>query len=89
MTPAGLAVIERAKADGSWTFLDDVEDLVVPADLADALRARGAEEQIRGVDPGRRKQLLYWIKSAKRPQTRSDRIARTVAGASEGRSALE
>src|SRR6476469_11269592 len=27
MSPAGLAVIDAAKADGSWTLLDDVEDL--------------------------------------------------------------
>jgi uncharacterized protein YdeI (YjbR/CyaY-like superfamily) len=36
MMPAGLAVIEQAKANGGWTALDDVEDLVVPPDLAAA-----------------------------------------------------
>jgi len=36
MTPAGQAVIDAAKADGSWTLLDDVENLVVPPDLAEA-----------------------------------------------------
>ncbi len=39
MTPAGLAVIDAAKADGSWTLLAAVEDLVVPDDLAAALSA--------------------------------------------------
>jgi len=39
MAPAGLAVVEAAKADGSWTSLDDVEALVVPDDLAAALSA--------------------------------------------------
>ena len=38
MSVAGLARIERAKKDGSWTIADEVEDLVIPADLADALR---------------------------------------------------
>lgn len=89
MTPAGLAVIERAKADGSWTFLDDVEDLVVPDDLTTALEAAGAQAQFAGLTVGRRKQLLYWIKSAKREATRNDRIARTVSAAEQGRSALE
>jgi uncharacterized protein YdeI (YjbR/CyaY-like superfamily) len=28
--PAGLAVVEAAQADGSWTLLDAVEDLIVP-----------------------------------------------------------
>lgn len=37
MTPAGRRVIDAAKADGSWTMLDDAEDLVVPDDLASAL----------------------------------------------------
>ena len=30
--------------------------------------------------------VLYWIKSAKRPQTRADRIAKIVAAAADGRS---
>ena len=33
MSEAGLAVIERAKQDGTWTFLDDVEALIIPEDL--------------------------------------------------------
>ncbi len=89
MTPAGRAVIERAQTDGSWTFLDDIEDLIVPDDLAEALLAAGAGDQFEALTAGRRKQLLFWIKSAKREATRSDRIERTVAGALEGRSALD
>ena len=38
MLPAGLAAIEEAKQNGSWTLLDDVENLVVPDDLADGPR---------------------------------------------------
>ena len=46
MTPAGAAVIAAAKADGSWSLLDDVEDLVVPDDLAAAFdRHAGSREQ--------------------------------------------
>ena len=33
LAPAGVAVIDAAKADGSWSALDAVEDLVVPDDL--------------------------------------------------------
>jgi uncharacterized protein YdeI (YjbR/CyaY-like superfamily) len=39
MHAAGLAVISAAQADGSWSFLDDVERLEVPDDLAAALAA--------------------------------------------------
>ncbi|MGK2850902.1 MAG: YdeI/OmpD-associated family protein [Candidatus Limnocylindrales bacterium] len=40
MLPAGLAAIEEAKRRGTWSLLDDVEDLVVPQDLTAALAAR-------------------------------------------------
>ncbi len=37
MTARGLAVIEAAKADGSWSKLDASHALDVPKDLGDAL----------------------------------------------------
>jgi hypothetical protein len=40
MTGAGRAAVDAAKADGSWSILDAVEALVVPADLAAALDER-------------------------------------------------
>lgn len=51
--------------------------------------AAGAASAFESLTAGRRKQLLYWIKSAKREPTRTDRIAKTVAAAREGRSALD
>ena len=36
MMPAGLAAVGEAKRRGTWTMLDEVEDLVVPDDLAAA-----------------------------------------------------
>jgi uncharacterized protein YdeI (YjbR/CyaY-like superfamily) len=88
MTPAGLRAIERAEADGSWTLLDDVDALVVPPDLASALA--GDEQARRHFDafpPSAKKAALYWIKTAKRPETRQRRIAETVRLASENRRA--
>lgn len=86
MTPAGMAVIEAAKADGSWEAIDDVEDMTVPDDLAAAL----AEDPLAlafwdALPPGQRKLSLYWINGAKRPETRAKRIAETVRAAREGR----
>jgi uncharacterized protein YdeI (YjbR/CyaY-like superfamily) len=79
MTEAGLRAIETAKANGSWSILDDVDALVVPDDLRSAL---AADEQARGhfeaFPPSAKKQILYWIKSAKRPETRERRIAEAV-----------
>ena len=86
MCPAGLAAVEAAKADGSWTSIDDVEDLLVPANLASALAEN--PEALRFWDElpaGQRKMSLQWIGSAKRPETRAMRIAETVRAASEAR----
>lgn len=86
MTEAGLAAIERAKANGSWTTLDDVEALVVPADLAVALcDVPGAAEGFEALSESSRKMALYWIAEAKRPETRAGRIEQTVAAAAQGR----
>ncbi|WP_062465536.1 YdeI/OmpD-associated family protein [Demequina maris] len=83
--PAGAAVIAAAKADGSWTLLDDVEDLIVPADLAEALAARpGAREHWDAFPPSARKQMLAHVALAKRPATREARIAAIADAAARG-----
>jgi uncharacterized protein YdeI (YjbR/CyaY-like superfamily) len=84
MRPAGLAKIEAAKADGSWTALDAFEDLTVPDDLAEALDASPpAREHFDAFPPGARRQILYWIAQARRPETRAKRIAQTADLAAE------
>jgi uncharacterized protein YdeI (YjbR/CyaY-like superfamily) len=86
MAPAGLASVRSAMADGSWTSLDDVEDLVVPRDLADALAARPeAETFFSALGPSPRKLALHRVASAKRQETRARRIAETVEDAAAGR----
>jgi len=82
MAPAGIAAIERAKANGSWEVLDSAERLVVPADLAAALDARPpAAANFAGFPPSARKQVLAWVALAMRPETRADRIRRVVDAA--------
>jgi uncharacterized protein YdeI (YjbR/CyaY-like superfamily) len=77
MRPAGLAVIEAAKADGSWTFLDDIEALIEPADLKEALE--GLRPRWEARPPSFRKQALFQLKSAKRPATRAKRLQKLLA----------
>jgi uncharacterized protein YdeI (YjbR/CyaY-like superfamily) len=85
MLPAGQAVVDRARADGSWTLLDAVEDLIVPNDLAAALaRDPRAREHWDGFTPSARKQILWWIAQAKRSATRAVRVEQTVRLASRG-----
>lgn len=89
MMPAGLARIEAAKTDGSWTLLDDIEAMVVPDDLESALRADAeARAGWERFTPSVKKPLLQWIAFAKRPETRAKRVAETVAGAREGRNPI-
>jgi uncharacterized protein YdeI (YjbR/CyaY-like superfamily) len=83
MMPAGEAKIAVAKANGMWSFLDDVERLEVPDDLSQALDAAGRavwDSFPRSVKRG----TLEWIKMAKTPPTRAARIAETATSALAG-----
>jgi uncharacterized protein YdeI (YjbR/CyaY-like superfamily) len=82
MAPAGLAAIERAKANGSWELLDAAESGAVPDDLVAALAASlTATERWDGYAPSTRKMLVAWVTGAKRPETRASRIAQIVEAA--------
>jgi uncharacterized protein YdeI (YjbR/CyaY-like superfamily) len=86
--PAGLAKIEQAKADGSWSSLDAIEELRVPSDLIEALAAYPPTEQYFMAFPRSvKRSLLEWIHTAKKPATRGARIAETARLASENRRA--
>jgi uncharacterized protein YdeI (YjbR/CyaY-like superfamily) len=74
-----LEKIEAAKVDSSWTVLDTVEDLQIPADLEAALSALpAARENFTAFSSSAKKQILWWIESARRPETRVRRIEETV-----------
>ena len=82
MAPAGLAAIERAKANGSWTMLDSVERLEVPEDLVAALAAHPpAAANFAAFPPGARKLALTWIAQALRPETRTARVQASAEAA--------
>lgn len=78
MQPSGFAKVAEAKKDGSWTLLDSVEALEVPADLRRALAAAGVTKAFAALTPGVRKQHLYQLVTAKRSETRTKRIAAIV-----------
>jgi uncharacterized protein YdeI (YjbR/CyaY-like superfamily) len=79
MTPAGLAKIEAAQADGSWALLDSVDRLEVPADLATAFDDYpDARAHFDAFPRSARHMILGWIATAKRPETRAKRIAETA-----------
>ena len=81
-------MIDAAKADGTWTLLDEVEDLIVPPDLDAAFsRHPGSRATWDAFPVSPRKQMLTWIVTAKRPETRASRIDQVAAAAAEGKRA--
>jgi uncharacterized protein YdeI (YjbR/CyaY-like superfamily) len=79
MAPAGIAAVERAKADGSWTSLDAIEQGIIPDDLGTALAAvRGAAANFDAFPKSARRAILAWIAAAKRPETRAARVRETA-----------
>ena len=89
MAPAGLAAIERAKANGSWSLLDDVENLVIPDDLARSLADHPpAAANFSGFPKSARQAILAWVAQAKRSDTRAQRILATATLAARNQRAF-
>jgi uncharacterized protein YdeI (YjbR/CyaY-like superfamily) len=77
--PPGLAKVDAAKANGMWEFLDDVEALISPPDLIDALeRYPNAKAHFDAFPRSPKRGILEWIKQAKKPETRAKRIEETA-----------
>ena len=86
MQPAGLAEVERAKADGRWEAAYDAPSTAtVPDDLRAALdRDRAASELFERLDSQNRYAILHRLQDAKKPETRARRIEKFVAMLSRG-----
>lgn len=83
MTKAGLEKIEVAKKDGSWESLDKIyapaDQLQIPEELQKAFtKNKKAKNNFENFAIFTRRQFLYWINSAKRPETRVARIKQAI-----------
>jgi uncharacterized protein YdeI (YjbR/CyaY-like superfamily) len=80
MQPAGLAEMERAKADGRWgAAYDGQRTSAVPDDLAAALAGNAvAGEFFATLDSANRYAILHRLQTAKKPETRARRLAQFV-----------
>lgn len=88
MLPAGQAVVDTARADGSWNALDSVEDLIEPVALRRALDANpDARINWDAFPRSVRRGILEWIGNARTETTRDKRIAHTVTEGAQGRRA--
>lgn len=76
MTQSGLAKIYEAKESGQWRAALQREQVdLIPEDLERALNQvdDGVDAYI-ALPDSRKKQLIYWLQSAKREETRKRRI---------------
>ncbi len=80
MKPSGLAAFESIKRNPQ--LISDIkpeQDIVIPVDLMEALRKNEAASiNFKNFPPSSRKLYLLWLDAAKRPETRSTRIAKIV-----------
>jgi uncharacterized protein YdeI (YjbR/CyaY-like superfamily) len=84
MTEAGFECIEKAKQNGSWTILDNVEALIIPKDLEEEFSSKtGSKDFFLSLSKSVRKSILQWIVLAKQPETRQKRISEMAEMASQ------
>jgi uncharacterized protein YdeI (YjbR/CyaY-like superfamily) len=84
MTEAGFECIEKAKQNGSWTILDNVEALIIPKDLEGEFSSKtGSKDFFLSLSKSVRKSILQWIVLAKQPETRRKRISEMAEMASQ------
>ena len=81
MRPAGLAEVERAKADGRWEAAYEGQKRIgVPDDLQRELDARPeAKAFFAQLNSQNRYAILYRLQDAKKLETRTRRLAKFVA----------
>lgn len=84
MTKAGFESIETAKENGSWTILDEVEELIIPADLeAKFIDKPNLKDYFLSLSKSAKKLLLTQLLFAKTTQTRQKRIAEIIEQAEQ------
>jgi uncharacterized protein YdeI (YjbR/CyaY-like superfamily) len=79
MHESGQAMIDLAKKTGTWTALDEVENLTLPTDLQQALDANPtAKGYFEAFPRSVKRGILEWLFNAKQAQTRQKRIEEIV-----------
>jgi uncharacterized protein YdeI (YjbR/CyaY-like superfamily) len=80
MTEHGQALIDLAKATGTWQAVRDAHSSVIPPDLQELLEHnQAAQRNFRNFPPSSKRLILEWITKAKRPETRQRRISQAVS----------
>lgn len=79
MRESGIEMVQLAKKTGTWDFLEDVENLLIPNDLSEELeKYPKAKQYFERFPPSSKRGILEWIKMAKTEKTRKKRIETTA-----------
>jgi uncharacterized protein YdeI (YjbR/CyaY-like superfamily) len=82
---SGFNAVETSKKAGLWNFMDDVDNLIIPNDLQEALAINNeAKLFFDAINASSKRFVLRWIKLAKTDKTRVSRIEQIVQLSSQG-----
>lgn len=85
MHESGLQSIALSKQQGLWDFMDDVDQLIIPDDLKEALaKHEGALGFFSAINDSSKRFALRWIKLAKTEKTRTSRIIQVAELSAKG-----
>jgi uncharacterized protein YdeI (YjbR/CyaY-like superfamily) len=83
-------MIEIAKETGTWTALDDVENLISPPDLQEKLDQNPiAKAYFEAFPRSVKRGILEWLFNAKQAETRQKRIEKIVSLAEKNERAIQ
>lgn len=90
MRPAGLAAFERRieRRTGVYAYEQRDAAALSPSQARRFRQARAAWRWFEAAAPSYRQRMLYWVVSAKKPETRERRLAQLIAACAEGREIL-
>lgn len=81
----GFKSIEDSKTSGLWDFMEDVDNLIVPEDLLNALtKKKEALAFFNALNDSSKRFVLRWLKLAKTTETRNKRINQLVELSAKG-----
>ncbi len=76
---SGFNAVAASKKAGLWNFMDDVDNLIIPNDLQEALTINNeAKLFFEAINASSKRFVLRWIKLAKTAKTRASRIEQLV-----------
>lgn len=79
MTNYGLEIIDRAKADGSYYFLEDIENIIIPDELEKIFKVdKKAKDAFNNLEKNKKKYILYNLKKLKTKEARDRNIKKII-----------